>query len=93
MFNSITVPMSKIKTIPEVVNDPLIEKRLLYSQDPITGTKITLAPPPNMTAYLEKSHRELSFPPRLGEHNKEIFGQCLGYSDEDLRSLKEKKVI
>lgn len=93
MFKAITVPISKIQTIPEVVADPLIEKRLLHAQDPVTGTKITLAPPPTMTPYLEKSNCELSFPPRFGEHNHEIFGQCLGYPDGDLRSLKERKVI
>ena len=93
LFNSITVPASKIKTIAEVVSDPLIEKRLLFSQDPVTGTRITLAPPPNMTSFLEDQGRNLSFPPRFGEHNQEIYGQMLGYSDEELRSLKEKRVI
>ena len=87
-----TVPISKIKTIPEVIRDPLVKRRLLFAEDPVTGNKITLAPPPNMTPFLEKSHRELSFPPRFGEHNGEIYGR-LGYSEEDLNRLKEKKVI
>jgi crotonobetainyl-CoA:carnitine CoA-transferase CaiB-like acyl-CoA transferase len=92
LFNAITVPISKIKSIPEVIKDPLVEKRLLFAKDPVTGNKITLAPPPNMTPFLEKSHRELSFPPRFGEHNGEIYGR-LGYSEEDLNRLKEKGVI
>jgi formyl-CoA transferase len=92
LFNAITVPISKIKTIPEVIRDPLVKRRLLVAKDPVTGNKITLAPPPNMTPFLEKSHRELSFPPRFGEHNGEIYGR-LGYSEEDLNRLKEKKVI
>lgn len=93
MFNSVTVPISKIKTIPEVVNEPLIQKKLLFSQDPVTGTKITLPPPPHMTPFLEDQERRMSFPPRFGEHNHEIYGQVLGYSDEEIRSLNEKKVI
>ncbi|MFH1240732.1 MAG: CaiB/BaiF CoA-transferase family protein [Pseudomonadota bacterium] len=93
LFNSITVPISKIKTIPEVVADPLVERRLLFSIDPVTGKKITLAPPPYMTPFLEQSGRELSFPPRFGEHNREIYGRRLGYSDEELNRLREKKVI
>jgi crotonobetainyl-CoA:carnitine CoA-transferase CaiB-like acyl-CoA transferase len=92
LFNAITVPISKIKSIPEVIQDPLVKRRLLFAKDSITGSKITLAPPPNMTAFLEKSHRELSFPPRFGEHNAEIYGR-LGYSEEDLNRLKEKGVI
>ena len=93
LFNSITVPISKIKTIPEVVADPLVERRLLYSTDPVTGTKITLAPPPRMTPFLEEAGRELSFPPRFGEHNREIYGTRLGYSAQELDRLGETKVI
>jgi formyl-CoA transferase len=93
LFNRITVPISKIKTIPDVVVDSLVERRLLYSKDPRTGTRLTLAPPPIMTPYLEKSNRELSFPPRFGEHNQEIYGKTLGYSQAQLATLQEKKVI
>ncbi|MBW1704299.1 MAG: CoA transferase [Deltaproteobacteria bacterium] len=92
LFNSLTLPISKIKTITEVIADPLVERRLLYSKDPKTNTEITLPPPPNMTPYLEGLGRKLSFPPRFGEHNHEIYGK-LGYSEEDLGRLKENKVI
>jgi len=92
LFNSLTLPISKIKTIPEVIADPLVERRLLFSQDPETETKITLPPPPNMTPYLEGLDRKLSFPPRFGEHNQEIYGK-LGYSEEELGQLKENKII
>ncbi len=92
VFNSITVPVSKIKTIPEVLADPLVQRRLLYAEDPVTGTRITLPPPPHMTGYLEEIDRRLPFPPRFGEHNREIYGK-LGYSDEDLERLRERKVI
>ncbi|MBW1801751.1 MAG: CoA transferase, partial [Deltaproteobacteria bacterium] len=78
MLQSITVPVSKIKTVSEVINDPLVHRRLLYTKDPVTGKKITLAPPPNLTPFLKDQNRELPFPPRFGEHNREIFGQ-LGY--------------
>jgi hypothetical protein len=35
----------------------------------------------------------MSFPPRFGEQNQEVYGTRLGYSDADLARLKEKKVI
>ena len=92
MLQSITVPVSKIKNVPEVINDPLVRRRLLYSKDPVTGKKITLAPPPNITPFLEDQNRELPFPPRFGEHNREIFGK-LGYGEDNLRRLGEKGVI
>jgi crotonobetainyl-CoA:carnitine CoA-transferase CaiB-like acyl-CoA transferase len=93
LFTAITVPISKINRIDEVIKDPLVERRLLYAQDPVTGTRITLAPPPNMTPFLEKSNRQLSFPPRFGEQNSEIYGKKLGYSEDDLFRLKENHII
>jgi len=93
LFTAITVPISKIKLVDEVIKDPLVERRLLYAQDPATGTRITLAPPPNMTSFLEQSDRQLSFPPRFGEQNNEIYGKKLGYSEDDLSRLKENGVI
>ncbi len=93
LFTSITVPVSKIQTVREVIADPLVEKRLLYARDPVSGMDITLAPPPNMTPFLEASNRRLSFPPRFGENNQEIYGRKLGYSDETLAGLNEKGIV
>jgi formyl-CoA transferase len=93
LFTSITVPVSKIQTVREVIADPLVEKKLLYARDPVSGLRITLAPPPNMTPFLATSNRRLSFPPRFGENNPEIYGRKLGYSDEVLAGLKEKGII
>jgi formyl-CoA transferase len=93
LFTSITVPVSKIQSVMEVIADPLVAKKLLYAQDPVSGTRITLAPPPNMTSFLEASNRLLSFPPRFGENNQEIYGRKLGYSDEALSGFKEEGII
>jgi crotonobetainyl-CoA:carnitine CoA-transferase CaiB-like acyl-CoA transferase len=93
MFKTITVPISRIKTVPEVISDPLVERATLFSSDPVTGLRITLAPPPHMTPFMQQCGRTLTFPPRFGEHNREIYGGELGYSDEALGALKEKGVI
>ncbi len=93
LFNSITVPISKIKTVNEVVEDSLVAKRILSSKDSKTGTKLTLAPPPNMTPFLEKADRKLSFPPRFGEQNGQIYGDVLGYDKITLAEFKEKGII
>ncbi len=92
MLLSITVPVSEIKAMEQVVEDPLTKKRLLFAEDPVTATRITLAPPPHMTPYLEASQRKMSFPPRFGEHNDAIYTR-IGCSAEDLTRLKEKGVI
>ena len=91
-FTSITVPVSKINSIGETIADPHVRKRLLSTQDPQTKTSITLAPPPNLNAFLEDSERKMTFPPRLGEHNSEYYGR-LGLSGEDIAKLKADGVI
>jgi formyl-CoA transferase len=75
------------------MKEPLVERRLLSATDPVTGVKIRMPPPPNMTTYLEAANREMSFPPRFGEHNKEIYGEVLGHTDQEIAGLKEKGII
>ncbi len=91
-FTSITVPVSKINSISETLADPLVQRRLVSTQDPKTKTNITLAPPPNMTSFLEGSGRQMSFPPRFGEHNNEYYGR-VGLSDEDIAKLRAEGII
>jgi formyl-CoA transferase len=93
LLNQATIPISRVNTIEEVVEDPLVKPNLIRSKDPKTGLEITLAPPPFMTPYLKSTGKRLSFPPRFGEHNEEIYGEILGYSQEQLKAFKEKKVI
>jgi crotonobetainyl-CoA:carnitine CoA-transferase CaiB-like acyl-CoA transferase len=93
LFKSITVPISKIQTLPEVITDPLVGKKLLHASDEKSGAKLTLAPPPLWSKYLEEVKGELAFPPRFGEHNHAVYGKILGYSDGALAALKDRKVI
>ncbi len=93
LLQSITVPVSKIKSMADVIQDPLVKKRLLSAKDPITSQKITLAPPPIMNSFIEDRGGELTFPPRFGEHNNELYGQKLGYDTDALEDLKKRGVI
>jgi formyl-CoA transferase len=93
IFNKATIPISKVNTIEEVVGDPLVKPNLIRSKDPKTGIEITIAPPPFNTPYLKLVNRMLSFPPRFGEHNEEIYGDLLGYSAAQLKEFKEKNII
>ncbi len=93
IFNKATIPISKVNTIEEVVGDPLVKPNLIRSKDPKTGIEITIAPPPFNTPYLKLVNRMLSFPPRFGEHNEEIYGGLLGYSAAQLKEFKEKNII
>ncbi len=92
MCNRATIAISKVNTVEEVIEDEYVKQAMLFATDPRTGTKIWMAPPPFMTEFLKESNREMTFPPRFGENNAEIYGK-LGYPAEKLAGLKEKGVI
>lgn len=91
-LRAIRLPASKIQTIPELLDDPLVRPSLLKSVDPVTGTVLTLAPPPHATPFLEQQGGSLKFPPRFGEHNGAVFG-ALGLEQDALDRLKQDGVI
>ncbi len=80
IFTKATIAISKVNAIEEVVEDSYVKPNLIRSKDPRTGLEIAIAPPPINTSYLRSVNRMLSFPPRFGEHNEEIYGHLLGYS-------------
>src|SRR4030042_534783 len=86
-FRDVNIPISKVNTVADVIEDPYLEKMTLRTKDPVTGTELILTPPPETIPYLE---RDQTFAPRLGEHNKEILEQFLGY---DLNKLKTDEII
>jgi crotonobetainyl-CoA:carnitine CoA-transferase CaiB-like acyl-CoA transferase len=92
-FNQIGLPISKINSISEVLEDSLIKRGLLKSKDPKSGLEVTLAPPPFVTPFLKDFNNSLSFPPRFGEHNRELYCNMLGYSESDLSMFNEKGII
>ena len=93
LCNKATIAISRVNTIKEVLEDGLVAKSMLTAMDPVTGTQIWMAPPPHMTAFLKESGQKMTFPPRFGEHNGEIYGKVLGYSEEQIKEMKAKEVI
>lgn len=91
-FTAITVPVSKINSISELISEPSVQRRLLSTLDPKTKMSVTLTPPPHMTSFLESNNLQMTFPPRLGEHNEEFYRK-VGLSDQNLAKLREDGVI
>jgi formyl-CoA transferase len=71
----------------------MVKPNLIRSKDPKTGMEITIAPPPTNNPHLKSINRMMSFPPRFGEHNEEIYGGLLEYSGAQLKEYKEKNII
>lgn len=92
LCNKATIAISKVNTIEEVIEDPYVRKEMLTAKDPVTGTQIWMAPPPFTTSFLKESERRMTFPPRFGEHNADIYGK-IGYTQDKLTELKNKGII
>jgi formyl-CoA transferase len=88
-FNLIGVPVSRVNTIPKVLEDEWLRDRLLTARDERTGTIVHLPPPAVITDFLKSRNLSMEFPPRLGEDNEAIYG-AVGL---DVKALKEKGVI
>ena len=93
LFNEARVAISRVNNIQQVINDPIVERKVLCSRDQKTGTELTLAPPPFTSVFLNEQNRTLTFPPRLGEHNEEIFCQAMGLAASEYTELLAEKVI
>jgi len=86
-FQTIGVPISRVNTMAEVVADPLVANQLIHVLDSRSGLTVALPAPPVGNAP------SLNFPPRLGEHNQEIYGQVLGYTVDMLTDLRERGIV
>jgi formyl-CoA transferase len=93
LCNKATIAISRVNTIEEVLEDPYVKETILTAQDAKTKTRIWMAPPPYLTPFLRDTGKEMTFPPRFGEHNEEIYGTTLGYSAEKLAELKAKGIV
>ncbi len=93
LFTDATIPISKVNSVNEVIEDPLVRDEILSSTDDRTGTTIYLAPPPYTTSLLRALGRKLTFPPRFGEHNGEIYNDILGYTPETTGEWASKGII
>lgn len=93
LFQSITVPISTVNSVDDVIEDPLVKDKMITAIDARTGTEVFLPPTPIITPYLESAGMRMAFPPRLGQHNEEVYGDLLGYDSKKIGQLRESGVI
>jgi crotonobetainyl-CoA:carnitine CoA-transferase CaiB-like acyl-CoA transferase len=93
LFQGITVPISTVNSIEDVIEDPLIKDKMITVKDSRTGRVVFLPPIPVITPFLESVGMQMTFPPRLGEHNEEIYGDLLGYDKKKISELAESGLI
>lgn len=93
LFNDIGVPISRVYTLAEVVEDSYLVSGMIHARDSKTGVEISLPPPPVVMPFLREQGQRISFPPRLGEHNEQVYGEVLGYGPAEVAALRERGVV
>jgi formyl-CoA transferase len=91
-FDRAGIPCGPINTLDRVFSDPQVRHLGVVQEveHPHYGRVQVVGPP---AAFSESDVGIQSPPPLLGEHNQEILTRLLGYSNEEVRVLKEQGVI
>jgi formyl-CoA transferase len=92
LFDRAGIPCGPINTLDRVFSDPQVRHLGVVQEveHPHYGRVQVVGPP---AAFSESDVGIQSPPPLLGEHNQEILTRLLGYSNEEVRVLKEQGVI
>ena len=87
-----SVPCGPINYIDGVVEDPHIRSRgmLFDLEDEKLGTVPQVGSPWKLGETREKAHKA---PPRIGEHDEEVYEEWLDLKPEDLKGLRSSGVI
>lgn len=86
------IPCSVVNTVADASTDPQVVARAMieYLDYPGLGS----LPIPGLPIKCSLTPGHISDPaPRLGEHNREVYGGLLGFSPEKLDALKKQGVI
>ena len=84
------VPISPVNTIAEALQDPqVLHRNMVVEVDhPLAGKHKMPGNP------IKMGQEEVFNPaPTLGQHNREVLGELLGYSDSEIGSFNERGII
>jgi crotonobetainyl-CoA:carnitine CoA-transferase CaiB-like acyl-CoA transferase len=82
-----------VATPQDIVENPQLAARSYFQEvtHPDLGTPVTFLGPPVGASETPVTYRR--FPPKLGEHNAEIYGEELGLQTDELARLREANTI
>ncbi len=84
------VPISQINTVAEALQDPqVLHRNMVIEVDhPVAGKHRMPGNP------IKMGQEEVFRPaPTLGQHNREVLGGLLGYSDSEIEALTERGIV
>jgi crotonobetainyl-CoA:carnitine CoA-transferase CaiB-like acyl-CoA transferase len=95
MFEETGIPAAKYNELPEVWEEEQVKYRKLRATTPHAfaeaGSVDLIASPLSQMSASPATIRLA--PPMLGEHNREVLHDLLGYSDERIAKLKERGIV
>jgi crotonobetainyl-CoA:carnitine CoA-transferase CaiB-like acyl-CoA transferase len=92
IFSKESIPAAPINTIDEVFADPqVLHRQMLVEINHPTIGKLKMTGLPVKYSDTKPSIRFA--PPLLGQHTGEILKDLLGYTDEQIKQLREENVI
>jgi len=92
LLQSAGVAAGVVQRAPDTMNDPQIafDKALIELDHPTVGKRLY----PNIPFHMsETPPAPSSLAPFLGQHTEEICRELLGISDEEIKRLKEGKIL
>jgi len=92
LFTDAGLPCAPVYHVDEAVEDPhVIARDMFVEMDHAKAGKIKLI---NFPVKFSETPAQLKTPaPLLGEHNKEILTDLMGFNDEEIKELMKKGVI
>jgi formyl-CoA transferase len=85
------VPAGAVFDTDELLNDPFLRERGMFAtvEHPVRGP-VTM---PGWPVHMSESHVPVASAPLLGQHSEEIYGDLLGYSPDELSTLRSEHAI
>jgi CoA:oxalate CoA-transferase len=86
------VPCSPLPTFDQVANDPhLLSREMIVEVDQPVSGKVKLTGSVYKMSKTPGDRKKRI--PDVGEHNEEIYGELLGLDGQEMKKLKEEKII
>lgn len=86
------IPIAPINTIEKALADPqTLNRNMVVEVEYENGKKLKIVGNPIKMSEIEEE--VFKRPPRLGEHTDRILSEVLNYSPEEIRRLRERKII
>ena len=91
-FKKVGVPCGRVNTMDKVFSHPQIEPRnMVVEIEHPTADKIKLVGIP--VKYSETPGAIRLPPPLLGQHTREILTDLLGYSEDEINSMRQEGIV